>query len=204
MHYESLFPFLSPPPWFTHFIFPALTIRTCVPSFSSYIYRTHTLWSDYSTQSISEVLSAKRNPNLYFKVHFKCHFLHGIFLDIHTISLLSYLITFCVCMSLSQLSYAYSYLWEKAREKRGIKIFQIINITEMNLGLQWLVLACFIYINFPQHSMNLILLFFNILWILILFFNISHQDWIPLIIQRLSSCKIFTNTENANFVQNSC
>lgn len=153
MHYESLFPFLSPPPWFTQFIFPALTVRTCVPSFSSHIYQTHTLWSDYSTQSISEILSAKRNPNLYFKVHFKCHFLHGIFLDIHTIStisLLSYLITFCVCMSLCQLSYAYKYLWEKACEKREIKIFQKINITEMNLGLPCLVLACFIYINFQQ------------------------------------------------------
>lgn len=150
-----------------------------------------------------EVLSAKRNPNLYFKVHFKCHFLHGIFLNLHTISLLfiPHNILCYVCLYLSCLMSIAIYeksMWE-------IKIFQIVNITEMNLGLPWLVLACFfIYINFQQHSMNLIPLFFNILWILILFFNISHQDWIPLIIQRLSSSKIFTNMENANFVQNRC
>lgn len=109
------------------------------------------------------------------------------FFLIYTLSpLLSYLITFCVCMSLSQLSYVYSYLWEKACEKLKFSNSQY-NRNEsgspmISAGMLYLYKLSTTQYEFDtsifQHTLNSSS-----------FFNISHQDWIPLIIQRLSSSR---------------
>lgn len=98
---------------------------------------------------------------------------------------LSYPITFCVCVSLCQLSYPYSYLCEKACRKREIKNFSK-NQYDRNEYRSPMIIVGMLYLYKLSTTVLIWYIYFSThfeFWFI--FLNVRHQDWTPLIIQRL-------------------